>query len=59
MGLSYEKSGCISLRQVIEAYEERKRLEAVRKIDAERLRKSFVKKKEAPETDEQETTQSL
>lgn len=41
VGLSYEKSGCISLRQALEVYEERKRLEAEH---AERLRRTFTEK---------------
>lgn len=41
VGISYEKSGCVSLRQAVEAAEARKRQEAEHKIDAERLRRKF------------------
>lgn len=41
LGVSHKKCGCISLRQVIEDYEAKKRADEKRMKDAENLRKSF------------------
>lgn len=35
IGISHEKSGCVSLRQILEEHENRKRLEIIKEVKAE------------------------
>ena len=44
LGISFEKSGCVSLRQMVEEYEYRKRAEAERKKDLAEFRQKVLAK---------------
>ena len=58
LGNSYDKTGAVSLRQLLEQHFNLKRAEQERMKDAEALRKTFGQKEEDA-TDDQSTTKSL
>lgn len=47
LGTSYEKTGAVSLRQLLEQHSDLKRAEEERMKDTERLRRTFGEKEEA------------